>query len=148
MKPKNCLLHLKDFVSRNKAMKFILMPLPYRYDLMESSCVNTEIKVFNRKLDKGMKTHKNVRILDLELDRSCFTNHGLHLNSSGKNKIEANILTMLRELFIKLEKRVIPLGWLENRTEPIETQGNITTNIVDPKLRHSREETVAVNSEN
>jgi hypothetical protein len=100
---KNCLFHLKDFVSRNKATKFILMPLPYRYDLMES-CVNTEIKVFNRKLDKVMKTHKNVRILDLELDRSCFTNHGLHLNSSGEKKIEANILTMLRELFIKLEK--------------------------------------------
>jgi uncharacterized Zn finger protein len=142
----NGLLKLKDFISRNKTTNFILIPLPHRYDLTEFSCVNAEIKVFNRKLNKIMKIQENVKILDLELDRSCFTKHGLHLNSTGKNKIEANILTKLCELTTKMLSKVLPLGWQQNWTESCEALGTIKT--MGLNLQHPNEETVVINSEN
>jgi hypothetical protein len=36
-------------------MNFILISAPHRNDLMESSCVNEEIKVFKREMHKIMK---------------------------------------------------------------------------------------------
>jgi len=36
------------------------MYVPHRYDLADWSCVNTEVKTFDRKLEKLMKTFKHV----------------------------------------------------------------------------------------
>jgi hypothetical protein len=59
---------------------------------MDLSCVNEEIKVFNRKMHKIMN---NVKILDITLDRSCYTRHGLHLNVSGKEKVREIIINKI-----------------------------------------------------
>jgi len=56
----------------------------HRYDLKETSCVNREIEVFNRKLHKVVKTVDNVKIKQAKLSRNDFTHHGRHLNISGK----------------------------------------------------------------
>jgi hypothetical protein len=69
----------------------MIVTAPHRYDLEESSSVNKEIEVFNRKLHKVLKTVVNVKIIQANLSRNDFTHHGLHLNSSGKEKM-ANIL--------------------------------------------------------
>jgi hypothetical protein len=34
-----------------------------------------------------MKSENNVKILDITLDGSCYTRHGLHLNVTGKEKV-------------------------------------------------------------
>ena len=34
-----------------------------------------------------MKIYINVKILEVNLDRECFTKHGQHLNLSGKEQI-------------------------------------------------------------
>jgi hypothetical protein len=60
---------------------------PHRYDLQDSSCVNKEIKVYNRKLGKMLKDMHHESIIDMNLNRNEFTRHGLHMNSSGKEKI-------------------------------------------------------------
>jgi hypothetical protein len=60
---------------------------PHRYDLQDSSCVNKEIQVFNRKLHKFLKDMHYVNIISTNLTRNKFTRHGLHMNSSGKEKI-------------------------------------------------------------
>ena len=80
----NGLSHLKKFTNRKKNTNFILITAPHRCDLMESSCVSEEMKVFNRKMHNIMKSESNVKILEIELDRSCYTRHGLHLNVIGK----------------------------------------------------------------
>jgi hypothetical protein len=49
-------------------MNFILITTPHRCDLMDISCVNEEIKVFNRKMHKIIKLESNVKILEIELD--------------------------------------------------------------------------------
>jgi len=39
---------LTQLVQNRRNTNVIIMNAPHRYDLIESSCVNTEIKVFNR----------------------------------------------------------------------------------------------------
>jgi hypothetical protein len=86
----NGLRHLRKFINKKKNTNFLLITVPHRYGLMDSSCVNEEIKVFNRKMHKIMKLESNVEILDIKLDRSCYTRHGLHLNITGKKKSGRN----------------------------------------------------------
>jgi hypothetical protein len=52
----------------NKNNTNILITAPHRYDLMEFSCVNKKIKIFNRKMLKIMQSENNVKILDTNLD--------------------------------------------------------------------------------
>jgi hypothetical protein len=54
------LKHLANFVQSNNHTNIFLMCVPPRHDLPEWSCVNNEIKVFNRKLLKFMKPYKHV----------------------------------------------------------------------------------------
>jgi capsular polysaccharide biosynthesis protein len=83
----NGLKHLKNFVNNRQNTNIIVVSAPHRYDLDESTCVNKEVVVFNRKLHKIMKTMDNVELLQTKLNRNDFTHHGLHLKISGKGKI-------------------------------------------------------------
>jgi len=49
------LKHVTNFVKMNSHTNIILMSVPHRHDLYEWSCVNSEVKAFNRKLVKLMK---------------------------------------------------------------------------------------------
>lgn len=49
--------------------------------------VNTEIKVFNRKLRKQLKVFDNASLMEVNSERDQFTGHGLHLNSKGKRSV-------------------------------------------------------------
>ena len=60
------------------------MSVSHRFDLGAHSCVNNEVKAFNRKLDKHMKSFQNAATVKLTSDRNPFTQHGLHLNKKGK----------------------------------------------------------------
>ena len=44
-----------QFVQNRSNTNVIIMNAPHRYDLEETSCVNKEIKVYNRKLNKIMR---------------------------------------------------------------------------------------------
>jgi hypothetical protein len=83
----NGLRHLKNFVNNKQNTNIIVVSAPHRYDLDESSCVNKEVVVFNKKLHKIIKTVDNVELLQSKLNRNDFTGHGLHLNISRKGKI-------------------------------------------------------------
>jgi len=65
----------------------IALATPQRQDLQETSCINNEVQVFNRKLHKIIKAMGNVKILDINPNRNNFTEHGLHLNTVGKGKV-------------------------------------------------------------
>jgi hypothetical protein len=59
------------------------MCMPHRYNVADGSCVNTEVRTFNRKLQKLMKTFKHVVTIKTDTNREYFTRHGLHMNFSG-----------------------------------------------------------------
>ena len=50
------LTHLRKFVNNRRNTNILVLTAPHRYDLLESSCVNKEVEVFNRKLLKVVKS--------------------------------------------------------------------------------------------
>jgi hypothetical protein len=52
---KTAVRHIRNFIKSNSDTNIVLVSVPHRYDLMQSSCVNNEIKSFNRKLLKHVK---------------------------------------------------------------------------------------------
>jgi hypothetical protein len=78
------LKQIEAFVKKNNHMNVILMNVPYRHDLDVNSRVNTDVRMFNRKLQKQMKSSENTVLLDVDQNRDLFTKHGLHMNTNGK----------------------------------------------------------------
>jgi len=65
--------------------------------------VNEEVKVYNRKLKKCLKTCENTEILEIDSNRDLFTKHGLHLNSKGKDQIAEKIAQTVK---IRLNRKM------------------------------------------
>jgi hypothetical protein len=86
------------------------MCVPPRHDLPEWSCVNDEIKAFNRKLLKLMDPYKNVSVVTADTDRKVFTRHGLHMFNLGKEKITSKVSTIVKHIFQKQNEK-ISLCW-------------------------------------
>lgn len=80
-----------------------MIGVPHRYDLNVKSCVNEEVKVYNRKLKKCLKTCENTEILEIDSNRDLFTKHGLHLNSKGKDQIAEKIAQTIK---IRLNRKM------------------------------------------
>lgn len=70
----------------------ILVDLPHRYDLVEWSCVNTEVKKTNLSLRDLIKKHPNITLVEAsKAGRNLHTRHGLHLNYRGKTWLAETI---------------------------------------------------------
>ena len=95
---KSGLSHISHFANITSNTNVLVMCAPTRYDLMPSSCVNTEVKSFNRKLCKIMKLHNHVRVCLMDSDRDYFTTHGLHINSRGKNWLTDTWASIIKSL--------------------------------------------------
>jgi len=78
------LKHFRNFVKSNNHTNIILVSAPYRYDLMQSSCVNNEIGLFNRKQMKSVRAYQRASFLEMSSNRKLFANHGLRLNGLRK----------------------------------------------------------------
>jgi hypothetical protein len=78
---------ITDFVANNKHTNIVLINVPQRYYLMQSSSVNSAVNSFNGKLKKLVKAHHHASILEIANVRNLFTNHGLHLNGHGKERL-------------------------------------------------------------
>jgi hypothetical protein len=109
-----------DFTKTNNNT-IILVTVPPRYDLMQSSCINSEIISFNRKLKKMVKVCQHMSVLEMDNDRKRFTNHDLYLNSQGKEVLSKLIVSHTYSI---LEQRIDPqliLKWKsdQNLTAPL-----------------------------
>jgi hypothetical protein len=78
------LSQIRNSVRINKNTNIMVMNLPNRQDLHATSRVNQEIKVFNRKLGKYMKSFDHASSVEVKFDREQYTRHGFHLNKKGK----------------------------------------------------------------
>jgi hypothetical protein len=72
------LKHLKNFLNHRSNTNILALAASYRHELQETSCFSNEVQVFNRKLHKIFKARDNVKILDINLHRNNFTQHGLN----------------------------------------------------------------------
>jgi hypothetical protein len=107
------LKYIRNFTLQNEHTN-IIIPALYRHDLSNSSCVNNEIQVFNRKLSKMTEAMSHVVLLDLAMDRNDFTRHGMHLNLSGKEKVALLIGQHLINLLTKQVNNILPLSWIHD----------------------------------
>jgi hypothetical protein len=73
------LKHILNFIKDNNNTNITLLSEPYSHALMDSSCVNNEIRTFNKTLMKYIKIDEHT-VLESNPNRECFTCHGLHLN--------------------------------------------------------------------
>ena len=108
---KIALNQILSFVEINSHTNFIILSAPHRHDLVDFSCVNNEIKSFNRKLKKQVKISKHTMVLDINPNRELFTKHGLHLNGRGKEMIAKQIVAQLPNILGRKDEGVISLGW-------------------------------------
>jgi hypothetical protein len=116
------LRHLKNLVMDIQNTNILIVTVPHRYGLQESSCINNEIAFFNKKLQKIMMTKDNVKIVQANLNRNYFTQHGRHLNANGKDKTVELIKQTINRLKTKPEKSPIVLKWMETHTTLIHNE--------------------------
>ena len=91
---------LKAFAHRTIDTNVILLEAPHRYDLPPSSCVNTEVTRFNKRLHSLATTFNHVKVLNIPMERRFHTYHGLHLNQRGKDWIASNLVKEIRNLHL------------------------------------------------
>jgi hypothetical protein len=93
----------------------LAMNLPGRWDLDASSCVNQEIKVFNRKLYKHMRVFDCASMLEMSFERDHYTRLGIHLNSKGKDHSAQLISTTIKNIFKISKAAPISMNWKETQ---------------------------------
>jgi len=91
------LKEIKNSVQTHSKSNVIVISAPHRYDLSQTSCVNQEVKVFNRKLFKYLRACNNTLIVEVDSHRDYYTRHGLHLNRKGKELIAKKIALAIQD---------------------------------------------------
>ena len=70
------LQHISNVVKVNKNTNIILLNASHSHDMMESSCVNNETRLFTSKLMKHVKTFNYTTVLKINSNWELFTCHG------------------------------------------------------------------------
>jgi hypothetical protein len=80
----NDLSHISSFVQNRGHINIAIMNAPHTHDL-DTSCINNEIKVFNRKLLKKMRMYDYAKVMETNLSSEHLTQYGVHMNRLKKN---------------------------------------------------------------
>ena len=121
------LRHIRNFIKSNNHTSIILVSVPHRHDLIQSSCVNNEIKSFNRKLMKSVTAYQHASILEMGSGRKLFTNHGLHLNGLGKEVQSKQIVSHTYALLDQKKDPSIIFSWNSDLRSTVTLhQGKVT----------------------
>jgi hypothetical protein len=103
----------------NQHTNIVVVNIPHRYDVSETSSINNEIKSFRGKLSKltAKLNHKNV--ISAELARNFYIRHGIHMRNSGRVEISNRLAN---KMWKQIEDSLISKMW-KNNTDT--TKGNI-----------------------
>ena len=58
-----------------------------------------------------MRVFDNAKVIDSVSQRECYTKHGLHLNSIGKEQMAHRIIEQRKNNFVTNNTPPIPLSW-------------------------------------
>jgi hypothetical protein len=86
-------------VAEHNHTNLVVMNVSHRHDLQINSCVNKEVKVFNRKLKKHSKVFAHLRLIEVINSRELYTRHGVHLNWKGTNYMVRRTVNIVKEIF-------------------------------------------------
>ena len=113
----NAFNNITNFIRSANHTNIILISVPHRYDVTNSSDVNNKIKVLNRKLLKLAKMFSNVKVIEPANNRLLFTRHGLHLNESGKELLSNQSILHIFSVLEKVNVNPITLGWYDKNLQ-------------------------------
>ena len=88
---------LLEFAKRTSATNVILLEAPIRYDLSPSSCVNSEVKLFNKRMRGLMTPFVHIKVMNMSTERSHHTRHSQHLIKKAKNWLVDNLVREIRK---------------------------------------------------
>ena len=129
------LVHTAQFIQENTHTNIIIVNIPPRHDIGNNSITNLEIQATNKKLNRIAKAYNNVTIVDTNLHRKYFTQHGMHLNKHGKEWLSKQIATQIHRLVESNSKDtpIIPLKWkIESISEQISANPLLEQTITGP----------------
>jgi exonuclease III len=115
---------LRHFIGSHSHTNVIVFSVPQRHDLTENSCVNLEVKVFNKMLDKLKKVYQNLTVVTVDTNRDLYTRHGFHLNSQGKKHSINRVAAATIDLFRAKNMVPIVLDWDDKASMPISPAAN------------------------
>jgi hypothetical protein len=116
---------IHHYLLKNCHTNTIFLGVPHRYDLMETSIVNEEVKFFNKKLYDVTCKYRNTSVMHIDLAREDFTSHGLHLWNSGTDKLVTLLIGRIEMHLQKTQAEMpISVAWKEDTTINI-TEGSI-----------------------
>jgi len=93
-------------VKNNTDTDIVLMGVPHRFELPDTSFVNKEVDSFNNKLKKIVKPFKFATLLKVEQRREHFTRHCMHLNATSKASATKLIVDWVNTIFIKKKQSI------------------------------------------
>jgi hypothetical protein len=109
--PNEALLNIIKFIQNNGNTNIMIFGIPHRHDLVEYSCVNRAIQVFNHKLKNVANSFKHVTIIECNYDREYFIKHGMHPNRRGKGLVAKQLASEIWNLSAAEEMPPISLRW-------------------------------------
>ena len=108
------LRHLCNFIKSKQKTNIVVMTAPPRFDLLSTSCVNSEVMRYNNQLRKRTIQFNNVKLHETNIGRQYFRKHGLHLNSLGKEYIAFRLAALVKSFFHLERLSPIHLKWKGN----------------------------------
>jgi hypothetical protein len=106
------LWHLTHFVKTTNNTNIIFLDVPHHFDFDVTSCVNKEVTVFNRMLQRVIKPHQHIQTQNMSVNRTHFIRHGMHMNSLGKTWITEETAKKGQHSFsLEQVNSPIPLYW-------------------------------------
>jgi len=114
------------------------MNIPFRYDLPNAKFVNKKISDLNRKLLKLKNAFQHTSFLKTDNDRNLFTNHGLHLNTLGKQLVHYQIASFFCHVFEPKNITPITLKWYETHEDDNLTYDENIVQTTKRNLCHNR----------
>ena len=131
------LIWMVHFIQKYSNTNIVIVDIPHRHDLMKLDKMNLRIQAYNSKLKNIEKPFKHVSLVEMSTNWIHFTNHGLHLNSYGKEWLAKQIAIQIGLLVVSSSKvnTVIPLKWIEE-TMNLSNENNMLpsqmNNVEDP----------------
>jgi hypothetical protein len=102
---------VSDLAKTSSESNIILINAPHWQDLIPNSCVNKQLAKYNRLMKKIVKQNPNIQFLDLDPDKSHFTNHSMHMNSKGKDQTSQHLAELIKLIFNLPQPPPIPIPW-------------------------------------
>lgn len=111
---------MKHTINKFSNTKIVLVDLPIRYDLVQWSCVNQEVRKTNVALNGLCQDYPNVILVEASrAERHYHTRHGMHFNYKGKMWLADNIAKAINKMtdVRQLEPRQPPPPGMEPQAE-------------------------------